>query len=200
MASATAPLPRTPKTSREFPRTDGETKALPRSSDIDVKAIVRELSGVADYISHIKAEIGALRANELCRDRLPMAHQELGSVVKTTASAAGAIMAAAEEILGSGEGSLERYRSQVEAKVLEIFEACAFQDITGQRIAKVAEALGHLEKRLNRFASAVNARDSADGVDPEEKLRQARREVLLLNGPQDEAEAIAQDDIDKLFD
>jgi hypothetical protein len=42
-------------------------------------------------------------------------------------------------------------------------------------------------------------RDSADAVDPEETLRQARREVLLLNGPQTEDKAIKQDDIDALF-
>lgn len=171
-----------------------------QSSDTDVADIVRELEGVADYIAHIKKEIGALRANEFLRDRLPMANEELGSVVKATASAAGAIMAAAEDILGSGKGSFEDYRSQVETRVLEIFEACSFQDITGQRLAKVGEALGQLEKRLDRFASAVKARDSAEAQDPEEKLRQARREVLLLNGPQDESVAIPQDEIDKLFD
>jgi len=46
-----------------------------------VKVIVRELAAVADYIAHIKQEIGALRANELYRDRIPTAHDELGNVV-----------------------------------------------------------------------------------------------------------------------
>ena len=46
----------------------------------------------------------------------------------------------------------------------------------------------------------MNARDSDKGpVDPDDALRQARKEILLLNGPQDEADAIAQDDIDALF-
>lgn len=166
----------------------------------DVPAIVRELAWVADYIRHIKSEIGVLRANELCRDRLPMAHEELGCVVKATASATHTIMNAAEEILGTEDESPEIYRSTVETKLLEIFEACSFQDITGQRISKVLDALDQVEKRLGRFASAVNIRDRADAVDPEEALRQARREMLLLNGPQREDEAIAQDDIDKLFD
>jgi chemotaxis protein CheZ len=166
----------------------------------DVSAIVQELASVADYIRHIKSEIGVLRANELCRDRLPLAHEELGSVVKATASATHTIMSAAEEILGTEDESPETYRSTVELKLLEIFEACSFQDITGQRITRVLEALEQVEKRLGRFASAVNIRDRAEAVDPEEALRQARREVLLLNGPQDEDKAIAQDDIDKLFD
>jgi chemotaxis protein CheZ len=174
-------------------------KAAPSQAPIDAKVVVRELAAVADYIKHIKREIGALRANELCRDRIPMAHQELGSVVAATASATHTIMAAAEEILGSDEASLDRYRNRVEMKLLEIFEACAFQDITGQRIAKVLEALAQLEKRLNRFAEAVNVRDSADAPDPEEALRAARREMLLLSGPAAAGQGIEQDDIDKLF-
>jgi chemotaxis protein CheZ len=167
---------------------------------IDASLIVRELASVADYIRHIKSEIGVLRANELCRDRLPMANEELGSVVKATASATHTIMAAAEEILGAEEDCPHAYRSTVETKLLEIFEACSFQDITGQRIAKVLDALTQVEKRLGRFATAVNIRDRADAVDPEEALRQARREMLLLNGPQAEGAGIPQDAIDKLFD
>jgi chemotaxis protein CheZ len=189
MASAAAP--------HAFPAQKEPSSTQP---PFDVPAIVKELASVADYIRHIKSEIGYLRANELCRDRLPMAHEELGSVVKATASATHSIMSAAEEILGTEDESPDAYRSTVETKLLEIFEACSFQDITGQRISKVLEALDQVEKRLGRFADAVNIRDRADAIDPEEALRQARREVLLLNGPQDEDKAIAQDDIDKLFD
>lgn len=175
------------------------SRPLKKAAPLDVQLVARELSAVADYIRHIKREIGALRANELCRDRIPMAHQELGSVVAATASATNTIMGAAEEILGAEEASPERYRDRVEAKLLEIFEACAFQDITGQRITKVVEALAQVEKRLERFASAVRVRDSAEAPDPEEALLAARREMLLLNGPQRDGEGVRQDDIDKLF-
>jgi chemotaxis protein CheZ len=168
--------------------------------DADVQVIVRELAAVADYIAHMKKEIAALRPNELSRERIPSANDELGTVMQATASATHTIMAAAEEILGAGMLSDRDYRTLVETRMLEIFEACSFQDITGQRISKVLEALGHLEKRLARFAEAVKVRDSEDGLDPEEALRQARREVLLLHGPQKEADAIKQDDIDALFD
>jgi chemotaxis protein CheZ len=165
---------------------------------LDPKAVVRELAAVADYIAHIKREIGALRANELSRDRIPTAHRELGGVVSATASATNTIITAAEEILGSDEASLDRYRECVESKLLEIFEACAFQDITGQRIGRVVASLAHLEKRLGRFADAVKVRDAAS-ADADEARHQARREVLLLNGPAADGQGIAQADIDKLF-
>lgn len=184
---------------RESARPRNRLAAAANSADPEVKGIVRELATVADYIAHIKQEIGALRANELYRDRIPTAHDELGCIVEATASATHSIMEAAEDILGASETSLDDYRAHVERNVLTIFEACSFQDITGQRIAKVVEALAHVEKRLGRFASAVNARDTSETADPEDALRQARREVLLLNGPQDAAVAVKQDDIDALF-
>jgi chemotaxis protein CheZ len=164
------------------------------------KALVRELAAVADYIARVKQEIGALRVNELCRDRIPTANEELGTVVRATASATHEIMAAAEEILGAGEEPHEAYRAKVEAKMLAIFEACSFQDITGQRISKVVEALGQLERRLERFAGALHVRDSAEApADAEDMRREARRERLMLNGPAAAGQGIAQDDIDKLF-
>jgi chemotaxis protein CheZ len=173
-------------------------KAGPASS-LDMSEVVRELAAVAAYIGHIKLEIAALRANELYRDRIPMAHRELGGIVRTTATATNTIMTAAEEILGSDEASLECYRDRVESKLLEIFEACAFQDITGQRIEKVVNALVQVERRLGRFAHAVNARDAGAGFDPDDALRHARREVLLVHGPAEDGEGIAQADIDRMF-
>jgi len=192
MASAHAPAPQPVAAA-------GQASSDPTRKELDVRTIVRELTVVADYISHIKSEIGALRANELCQERIPTAHKELGSVVKATASATNTIMAAAEDILGFAEAPLDTYRSQVESKMLEIFEACSFQDITGQRIVKVLETLSQVEKRLDRFARAVKARDSSDSRDPEESLLQARREMLLLNGPQGDGEGVNQDEIDSYF-
>ncbi len=197
MASAAARTPRASKPARAIEAVHDAPK--PAGNDIDIQSIVKELAAVADYIGHMKQEIAALKPNELSRDRIPSANDELGNVIQTTASATHTIMAAAEEILGAGGLSNKDYRDLVETRVLAIFEACSFQDITGQRIGRVVEALNQLEKRLGRFANAVNARDTNAASDPEETLRQARREMLLLNGPQDVGDGIAQDDIDKMF-
>ena len=159
-------------------------------------SLIRELVEIADYIAHVRKEIAALRANELTRDRLPMAHEELGSVVEATAGATNSIMTAAEEILSLPND--KNYRAAVEARMNDIFEACTFQDITGQRIAKVSESLRQLESRLTRFAAAVKAKDEG-GVDPAEVERRVRAELLLLNGPQIKGPATAQDEIDALF-
>jgi chemotaxis protein CheZ len=197
MASATA---RTTRSTKPAPGGTAMAPAKATGNEPEIQVITRELAAVADYIGHMKTEIAALKPNELSRERIPSANDDLGNVVQATASATHTIMAAAEEILGAGGLSDKEYRALVEARILAIFEACSFQDITGQRINRVFESLGQLEKRLDRFAKAVNIRDSVEGADPEEALRQARREVLLLNGPQNEDAAIKQDDIDALFD
>lgn len=158
-------------------------------------SLVHELVEIADYIAGLREAIGLLRANELTRDRIPMVHEELGQVVTATAGATNTIMEAAEAILGLPDAG---YREGVEARIFTIFEACAFQDLTGQRIAKVAEAMSQLEGRLSRFAAAVKARD-AGGIDPEESERRMRAELLMLNGPQADGPATPQDAIDALF-
>jgi len=163
----------------------------------DKPSLTRELMEIADYIAHMRSEIAALRANEFTRDRLPMAHAELGSVVTATAGATNSIMTVAEEILGLPDD--EHYRAGVEARMNELFEACTFQDITGQRIGKVVESLRQLESRLSRFAAAVKAKDEG-GIDPEEIERRVRRELLILNGPQINGPATPQDAIDAMFD
>ncbi|AWN41045.1 protein phosphatase CheZ [Methylobacterium durans] len=159
-------------------------------------AVIHELVEIAEYISHLRQEIAALRANEITRDRIPMAHEELGNVLEATAGATNRIMATAEEMLSLPDDA--EYRANVEGKIYEIFEACAFQDITGQRISKVVEALRQLELRLARFANAVKARDES-AIDPTEAERRGRAERLLLNGPQIGGPATSQDDIDALF-
>ncbi len=173
--------------------------AAPETAKADVRAVMRELADVAAYVARVRREIASLKVVEISRDRIPQAHDELGHVVTATASATHTIMAAAEGILRAPQEPLDAYRDQVNAKVVEIFEACSFQDITGQRITKVVEALSQLEQRLSRFAGAVDARDPIERAQPEEDARQARRQTLFLNGPQAEGAAIDQGEIDKLF-
>jgi chemotaxis protein CheZ len=184
--------------SARAPHKSVPANTIQTSAGSDLKLLVRELAAVAEYIARLKQEIGALRIHELCGDRLPKAHKELRTVVKATASATHDIMNAAEQILGANDDSLESYHSRVEGNVLAIFEACSFQDITGQRISKVVDALLQLEQRLGRFATAVNVRDAAAPTQAEAAVLE-RRAALMLNGPAVEGEAIAQDEIDKLF-
>jgi chemotaxis protein CheZ len=142
-------------------------------------AVYRELREIATYINDMKAEIGALQANELKESHIPAAGQELGAIVKATEEATNSIMECAETVMAADTRDPAAYKALVDAQMMRVFEACSFQDITGQRIAKVVETLQHIEERVSRFADVVRAKD-IDGflTEKDERKREERRESL----------------------
>ena len=159
----------------------------------------RELRDIAVYIDDMKAEIGALQANELKESRIPAAGQELGAIVKATEVATNTIMECAEAVMAADASNPGAYKALVDRQMLLVFEACSFQDITGQRIAKVVETLQHIEARVSRFAAAVHTHDVEGALTERERERTERRRDLLLNGPQLDGEGIQQSEVDRLF-
>ena len=78
-----------------------------------------------------------------------------------------------------------------------ILMACAFQDITGQRIRKVLSAMRHVETRIATLVALM-------GIGQEEALRPdgapPGSEAALLNGPSSSAEGgLGQNAVDDLF-
>ena len=162
-------------------------------------SVYRELREIAEYIQAMKQEIGALQANDLKETRIPAAGQELSAIVQATETATHTIMECAETLMGADPSNPAAYKALVEEKMLVVFEACSFQDITGQRIAKVIETLQHIEERVSRFASAMRAEDSAGALSEHERARAERRKRLLLHGPQLAGQGIAQGEVDTLM-
>ena len=159
--------------------------AVPIITRLEVADVVRELRrGGRLHQAHQATEIGALQVNDLKNDRIPSAGEELGSVVAATETATHTIMAAAEDPRWADASDQAAYKALVDEKLMIIFEACSFQDITGQRIAKVVETLQHIEQRVARFADVMNATDLDGFLDDKERARAERKEKFLLNGPQ----------------
>ncbi len=75
---------------------------------------------------------------------------ELEAVVQATEAAANTIMEAAEAIQAwlSGDRQDEESLKAVAEKVDSIFEACSFQDVTGQRIRRAIQHLQQVETML----------------------------------------------------
>jgi chemotaxis protein CheZ len=155
-----------------------------------------ELRYVANYIKQTRTEISNLRPNDLSADQIPGAGAELHAVVKHTAEATNTIIAAAEEVMAVDTSDLGAYQAFVSDKMMEIFEACTFQDITGQRIRKVVDTLDHIESRLERFATIMGVEDA----EVEETDADKRKRENILNGPALNGPEVAQDTIDALFD
>ena len=162
-------------------------------------ALYRELHDIAVYINDMKAEIGALQANELKENHIPAAGQELGAIVKATEAATNSIMECAETVMAADANDPAAYKALVEAQMMRVFETCSFQDITGQRIAKVVETLQQIEQRVSRFVDAMHAKDLSGFIDKNEREHAERKSRFMLNGPAPEGEGIAQSQVDKLF-
>jgi chemotaxis protein CheZ len=160
-------------------------------------AVHRELREIADYIQAMKAEIAGLHFNELKHTRIPAAGQELDAIVKATEAASNTIMECAEAVLAA-DARDPAFKAMVDEKMLIMFEACSFQDITGQRVAKVIETLKHIEARVARFNDALRVRDAGGFVSEAERASAERKERLLLNGPQLDGND-RQDEIDRLL-
>jgi chemotaxis protein CheZ len=160
----------------------------------------KELRDIANYIETMKSEIGVFQVNDLKESRIPAAGEELDAIIKATEDATNTIMTSAEALMAADTKDMKTYKALVNDHVMKIFEACSFQDITGQRVAKVVETLQMIEARVGRFAEAVNAKDVAGFLDDQEASRAKRKEKLLLNGPQLAGHAIDQKKVDDMFE
>ena len=165
------------------------------------EAAYREFCAIADAITRMRTDIGNLQASELGKHRIPEAGQELDAIVEATENATHTIMEATEGVMAADPNDPERYRETVNNACMTIFEACSFQDITGQRIAKVVETLSMIESRVTHFAEAFGTAeaDAPGHLSEKEEQREKRKRELILNGPQNEADAISQDSVDALF-
>ncbi len=163
------------------------------------RGIHNELKEIAEYITSMRREISALGVHDLKNERLPSAGQELDAIVKATEEATNTIMEQAEALMCADSNDAPAFAALVQDASTKIFEACAFQDITGQRIARVVTTLQAIESRVSRFADAVRVGDGDETPQTPESARDVRARELILNGPQNKGVAIEQGDIDSMF-
>jgi len=163
------------------------------------KAACREITEIAASIAKAKSEIGNLQARDMREGRIPGAGLELDAVVQATEDATNTIMEQAERIMEADASETDAYQATINDAVIQIFEACTFQDITGQRISKVVETLQHIDQRISQFVAAVGVDDAEGPMSDEEAARDARKRDLMLNGPQHAGEGVDQADVDEML-
>jgi chemotaxis protein CheZ len=168
--------------------------------------VYADIEALARYINTARAEIAELRPDDINSEHLPAATDELTAIVGATEQATHTIFEAVEGIEALTAQMDPALAEKVSAAVTSIFEACGFQDITGQRITKVVTALQHVESKVDALLQAFGDDIKRDGAprSPEKKTKtpsgaSARPDEHLLNGPQLPENAISQDDIDALF-
>jgi Chemotaxis phosphatase, CheZ. len=183
---------------------------LDRFLTMDAKQIDQIQVEIADISGRIKAtkvEMAAIRHPLAGDDKFQQASQELSAVVSATEAATNSIMACAEEleeVVHELKSSLpEGYHSDrvndMNEVIVRIYEACNFQDLTGQRITKVVRALAFIEERVDAMMSHWNKREFEAMPLPPTVTKMD--EDLELHGPADSQISgnVSQADIDALF-
>lgn len=193
------------KVEEQLARESEEISALEKQRQ-EVEILKMEIHALANCINQTKQEIARLRTNDTEQDRLMAVASELDAVVGATEGATESILDAAEKIdqlaqiiQAQEQDSYIRHQAdEITERVMSIFEACNFQDITGQRITKVVNTLKFVEERVERMIE-IWGRDTFANIVVEDNST-VDDEKRLLNGPQLENSGISQDEIDKLFD
>ncbi len=171
------------------------------AGDVSRDMIFGELKELRKVIEDTRKEVGATGAGDIKHKHIPTATDELGAVVEATEEASGAIMDACDVIQEKASQMGGDAGDAIAAEVVKIFEACSFQDITGQRITKVITTLCTIEEKVNRLLAAAGGHAGvvADDSEDEGKESAGGGDDGLLNGPQLPGHAVTQDDIDKLL-
>jgi chemotaxis protein CheZ len=160
------------------------------------RRLFSELTRLARFIDAAKRDIAAMHPDEIRTKHLPNATDELDAIVAATAEATGAILDSAEKLTAMCAGADPALRDQITEQATRIFEACSFQDITGQRITKVVKTLKQIEAKVDELVQAFgDVPPPARGAKPA-----GDDEAALLNGPQLPQNAASQSDIDALFE
>jgi chemotaxis protein CheZ len=174
----------------------------------EVYQLRAELDAMKEAISSTKREIATISRSDSEGKGMRRVAGELDAVVEATEEATTSILEALEEIeananmlraSGLSTGNND-YVGAILDRVVVMFEACNFQDLTGQRINKIVSVLKFVEERLDRMIGVWGGLDAfKDLVDQESAALNG--EDGLLNGPKldhDEGH-VGQNDIDALF-
>jgi chemotaxis protein CheZ len=176
--------------------------ASPDANDCTVQSLKRELAMLRDAVTHNIRELAALIGDSQERH---MAHAagKLGAAIEGMEKATEKILKSAEIIDDSAKAlaaamktDYERGLTQeIQDHVVKIYEACNFQDLSGQRIGHVIETLNSIEDQVEGMLERHNGRP-ADAPAGKPFVPPA-----LLNGPRLDGDSghTSQSDIDALF-
>ncbi|NKC32950.1 hypothetical protein [Falsiroseomonas selenitidurans] len=170
---------------RRIAELSAELCASVEIADMGEEQMRAELARIHDQIGQLVAMPAAATRNS---------GLELEAVVQATEAAANTIMEAAEAIqewIASG-GQDKDAVAAIAARVNSIFEACSFQDVTGQRIRRAIQHLQQVETMLETMIP--------DGALPEVQRTQVRVATTIRTVETPAGGDLAQAAIDALLD
>jgi chemotaxis protein CheZ len=167
-----------------------------------------ELDLIQDAIIRTKQEIATVHVTGFEGPEMVRVTNELDAIVGGTETATETILSSAEQIDQMAATLFARLKNDqnqelvqdIQERVVKIFEACNFQDLTGQRITKVVSTLKFIETHIMRMMEIWGGLDAFKDIEAE-KPAEREGDTKLLNGPklEDDPGHASQDDIDALF-
>lgn len=172
--------------------------------------VENELRMLSKSLDDTKREIAGLRYSSIYGDRLVSMNHQLDEVVSAAEEATNNILACAEvidtdvqklQVNASDEDEITTLEAMSE-QVIKIYEACNFQDLTGQRVTKVIDTLKHVEARVDAMIKCLGGDEEAIValIEDVEAEKTEETEEVALHGPQSDGGGISQADIDSMFD
>lgn len=167
-----------------------------------------------EAIDETRRQLAALQVGSPHELTIGRMGSELDAVVMDAAEATNAVLDSVEamqEIIEGLRGGVSSPQATADLDrlarhVVSLLETCNFQDLTGQRIGRVVEKLGEVERRIARLTDVWGGQESLGGLIAEQAARlAAERETegsfQLASGPQliGQHGHVDQDDIDRLF-
>ena len=173
-----------------------------QSSVEPVDRIRFDLVEMSRAIARTKTEIAAMKPDADHHGKFGEASEELDSVVQQTEAATSDILACAERIQEMAwtlrEQGLDAAACDLlDANATEVYTACSFQDLTGQRTRKVIGVLRYLEGRINAMID-IWGLDGAMSAEAAE-TRAVETGKALLNGPAKPGQGLDQADVDMVM-
>lgn len=153
--------------------------------------LLAEVEDLARTIAKTRTDLQRLEAGPFIAGHIPAATDELDAVVAHTASATDVILEACEQLENASASGEVIDADLVGRATTSIYEACSFQDITGQRISKVVATLKAIEQKVGEILQVFGQADT--------EHVESGPTASLTNGPQLPGKAMAQADIDALL-
>lgn len=174
------------------------------SSAPDVDKMRFDIVDMANAIAETKQQIADIKSSDGDDSRLDSATAELDAIVVAAETATSDILSAAENIQEVAwtmreDGATEEGFDRLDALATDIYMACSFQDITGQRTTKVISVLQYLENRVSAMMNIWGIQDTDLASLPKRSATMLDGDNHLLNGPALEGEGVDQDDIDLMM-
>lgn len=160
-----------------------------------------DLIEMAEAVSQTRSEIAAMHTPGQEDGQFTTATGELDAIVEATEKATSDILEAAEDIQELAwvlreKGTEDEACDRLDERATDIYTACSFQDLTGQRISKVVNALSFLE---NRVLAMIDIWGLEDVEGRDRKADEERGDAHLLNGPARNGEGVDQAQIDQMI-